>query len=67
MLNSIVYVLAFAAALSVVAMCLEHLAVIRRQPRRLAWALAMLCSALLPPLMMLRRRETHSFCIKDMS
>jgi beta-lactamase regulating signal transducer with metallopeptidase domain len=54
MLNSVVYVVAFAAALSVVAMCLEHLAVTRRQPRRLAWALAMLCSALLPPLMILK-------------
>jgi beta-lactamase regulating signal transducer with metallopeptidase domain len=54
MLNSIVYVLAFAAALSVVAMCLEHLAVTRRQPRRFAWALAILCSALLPPLMILK-------------
>jgi hypothetical protein len=54
MWNSIVYVVAFAAALSVVAMCLEHLAVARRKPRRIAWVLAMLCSALLPPLMMLK-------------
>jgi beta-lactamase regulating signal transducer with metallopeptidase domain len=54
MLNSIVYIVAFSAVLSVVAMSLEHLAVSRRQPRRPAWALAMLCSALLPPLMILK-------------
>jgi beta-lactamase regulating signal transducer with metallopeptidase domain len=54
MLNFLAYVVAFAVALSMVALCLEHLAAIRGQPRRLAWVMAMLCSALLPPVLMLK-------------
>jgi hypothetical protein len=51
--NFLVYAVIFGALMSVVALCLESLAVIRDKSRRLHWLLAMLCSALFPPLLAL--------------
>ncbi len=49
MWSFMVYAVAFSAALGVVGLCLEHVAAGRRQPRRFAWLLAMLCSMLFRP------------------
>jgi beta-lactamase regulating signal transducer with metallopeptidase domain len=53
MWNILVYTAAFAAAVSVIAAGLEHLAIRRGLPRRFVWLLALLCSTVVPPAIML--------------
>lgn len=57
MLNILVYAIAFAAAVSVAAASLEHLTILRRLPRRFVWLMAMLCSAFVPPALMLNSSQ----------
>ncbi len=59
MLQVIAYTIAVAAMLSVVALCAEWFARLRRLPRRTAWAAAMLLSVLLPAAMIYLARPAE--------